>query len=368
MTRVLLALGTSTGGVGRHVHDLAQGLVRHGLEVLIAAPAQVLDQFSMAATGARTHELRVADRPSPRGDAAAVGALRAMAASADVVHAHGLRLGALAALATRRGAPLVVTLHNAAPSGRVAAGIHAALERVVAARADLVLTVSRDLQLRQRKLGARRVEHAVIAAPEAGEITAGRGQVRASLGVRDPMALAVSVGRLATQKRPDLLLDAMVRVERAGGGVLLAIAGDGPLRAELSDRIAAQDLPVRLLGHRHDIADLLAAADVVVSAADWEGQPVWLQEALHQGAAIVTTDAGGTSQVVGDAAVLVPVGDSEALATAIQRVVSDGTARDQLRSASEARSAELPTQQDAVRAAIAAYDSLGVGCGEGAST
>ena len=55
MTRVLLALGTSTGGVGRHVHDLAQGLVRHGLEVLIAAPAQVLDQFSMAATGARTH-------------------------------------------------------------------------------------------------------------------------------------------------------------------------------------------------------------------------------------------------------------------------------------------------------------------------
>jgi glycosyltransferase involved in cell wall biosynthesis len=136
------------------------------------------------------------------------------------------------------------------------------------------------------------------------------------------------------------------------------VAGDGPLREQLQARIDAEHLPVRLLGHRADVPDLLAAADVVVSSAVWEGQPVGLQEALHAGAAVVATDVGGTAAVVGDAALLVPGGDPVSLSRAIRDVVVHGAVRDNLRSKSVERAAHLPTEDDALEAALAAYRSV----------
>ena len=76
----------------------------------------------------------------------AVRDLRRLSRDADVVHAHGLRAGALCCLATTgRRTPVVLTLHNAAPAGRLTGAVHAVLERVVARRAALVLGVSADL-------------------------------------------------------------------------------------------------------------------------------------------------------------------------------------------------------------------------------
>ena len=123
----------------------------------------------------------------------------------------------------------------------------------------------------------------------------------------------------------------------------------GPLRDALQARIDAEHLPVRLLGHRDDVPDLLAAADVVVSSAVWEGQPVGIQEALHAGAAVVATDVGGTGAVVGDAALLVPVDDPVSLSRAVRDVVLHGAVRDNLRSKAVERAAHLPTEADALR-------------------
>jgi len=183
--------------------------------------------------------------------------------------------------------------------------------------------------------------------------------VRAGLGLGDRTALAVVVARLAPQKGLDLLLDAH---RELGGGepldLLTVVAGDGPLRAPLQARIDAEHLPVRLLGHRDDVPDLLAAADVVVSSAVWEGQPVGIQEALHASAAVVATDVGGTGAVVGDAALLVPPGDPISLARAIRDVLVHGAVRDNLRSRAVERAADLPTEADALAAALAAYRSV----------
>src|SRR5699024_9668481 len=124
------------------------------------------------------------------------------------------------------------------------------------------------------------------------------------------------IARLAPQKGLHDLLDAAARLGD-GAGVRIRIAGEGPLHEELAARIRAEALPVELLGRREDVPELLAAADLVVSAARWEGQPVALQEALQAGRAILATDAGGTRWVTGEAACLVPVGDARALAAAI---------------------------------------------------
>lgn len=360
--RILLALGTSSGGVGRHVHDLCAGLIDAGHEVTVTAPPAVQAAFDYAALGAGTVPLPVTDRPHPGRDLRTIRVLRALASRHDVVHAHGVRVGALAVLARRRAGatPLVVTLHNAAPAGPVPAAIHAGLERIVARGADLVLGVSSDLVRAQRRLGARRTALAVVPAASRPLVTRDRYAVRAELGIAPRVPLLVTVARLAPQKDLDLLLDAVGIVRTTFGlDVFGVIAGDGPLRGALADRVRADGLPVRLLGHRTDVADLLAAADVVVSSARWEGQPVALQEALHVGAAIVATDAGGTADVVGDAAILTPVGDADSLARALVDVLRHGAVRDDLRSRAIARSGELPDRQQAIDAALAAYDGVG---------
>jgi glycosyltransferase involved in cell wall biosynthesis len=90
-----------------------------------------------------------------------------------------------------------------------------------------------------------------------------------------------------------------------------------------------------------------------VSTAVWEGQPLAVQEALGLGAAVVATDAGGTREVTGDAAVLVPVGDADALASAVERALTDATERDRLRAAAREQAALLPGPAD-VRAQLQA--------------
>ncbi len=357
--RVALVVGTSAGGVGRHVHDLASGFVAAGHDVRVACPAEVEAAFRFTACGAGHVPLRVRDRPHPARDLAAVRSLRRLGSDADVVHAHGLRVGGLAALAQRRGRPpLVVTVHNAAPAGRLGAA-YAVLERLVARRAQLVLGVSADLVERQARLGAAATGLAVVPAPAPAPPARTRAQVRDELGLPDATALALVVARLAPQKGLDLLLDAVTLLgDRVD--MVTAVAGDGPLRPHLAARVAAGRLPVRLLGHRADVPDLVAAADVVVSSAVWEGQPVGLQEALHADVAIVATDVGGTAAVLGGAGVLVPPGDPQALADAISDVLGSPDLATDLSDRARVRAAELPTQADAVAAALAAYAQVGV--------
>lgn len=358
--RIALVMGTSAGGTGRHVHDLTQGLVAHGHDVVVLAPAEELRHFDFAGVGAGTVELPVSDRPHPGRDSRTIRILREVCGRADVVHAHGARVGALAVVALAGlPAPLVVTLHNASPGGGLLGGMHRVLESVVARGAALVLGVSADLVERQRELGATRAELAVIAAPPPRQVVHDRHSVRESLGLAPRTMLLVTVARLAPQKDLDLLVDALAEMRTHHDlDVLSVVAGDGPDRDRLQARIDELGVPVRLLGQRDDVPDLIAAADAVVSTARWEGQPVGLQEALHSGAAIVTTDAGGTGAVVDDAAILVPVGDPISMGRALADVLLHGAVRDDLRSRSIGRSAELPTSADALEAALTAYDSV----------
>ena len=98
---VLLVLGTSGGGVGRHVASLAAGLVGAGHDVLVVGPAATEERFGFAAAGATFRAGRgrrpARGRPTPRRGPA----LRRLLRGADVVHAHGLRAGGLAVLALR---------------------------------------------------------------------------------------------------------------------------------------------------------------------------------------------------------------------------------------------------------------------------
>jgi glycosyltransferase involved in cell wall biosynthesis len=359
-TNVLLVLGTSGGGVGRHVRSLAKSLVAQGHSVVIAGPQSVQDALSLSETGARFVPVPIAERPTLTGDPRTIRTLRKLLKGSDVVHAHGLRAGALAALARGKSGPppLVVTLHNALVADGAVAAAYARLERIVAHRADLVLGVSADLEETQRKLGARAVGHAVVAAPSPQPLRRNPAQTRAQLGVGAEERLVVSVARLTEQKGLPLLLDAAARLADAGLRPKVVIAGDGPAKTVLQQRIDDERLPVTLLGWRDDIPELLSAADLAVSSAVWEGQPIWVQEALAAGCPLVATDVGGTAEVVGPAAVLVPAGDPAALSDAIARLLQDATARADLRARALSRAAELPDEDATRDAALAVYGRL----------
>lgn len=327
--RILLVRPAASGGLAAHVD--------HELALLSAAGREVAEA-----------QVRIGERPRLAGDLLTVRTLRAALRSARApvtVHAHGLRAGALSALAVRgrRDRRLVVTLHNRTVGSRMTRAVGAVLLRILARGADTVLAVSPDLAEAARRAGARDVRHALVPAPE--PVAPGPAARPAPGSEDDGEGLEILViARLAPQKGLHELLDAAALL-RDGEPVRVRIAGDGPMREELVARIRDEHLPVELLGRRHDIPSLLAAADLVVSAARWEGQPVSLQEALRAGRAIVATDAGGTRWVTGSAAVLVPVGDVRALAAAIT-TMRDPVVRRAAEEASRDRARELPTAAD----------------------
>ena len=342
--RVLLVVGMVAGGAGAHTRMLAEGLADRGERVTIACPSAVAADYGLDALPVAFEPLEIAARPAPRADSATMRRLRRMIDQADVVHAHGVRAGGMAVLAATPATPVVVTLHNTAPVHGIAnRAIFQSLERLVAHRADAVLAVSQDLVQRVADRGARRVRLAVVPARPPVPARRTAAQVRHELGVDGP--LVVVVGRLAPQK--DLARAIRVATDVADTGACWAVVGEGPLRPELEAQIAAADAPVTLLGRRGDVPDLLGAADVVVSTAEWEGQPVWLQEALQAGAPIVATDVGGTAAVVGDAALLCPPQD-RTLADAIRDVLADPALAADLRARSTARARALPAVADAL--------------------
>jgi glycosyltransferase involved in cell wall biosynthesis len=292
----------------------------------------------------------------------------------DVAHAHGLRAGALTAIALAFVRPtvyhprpaLVVTVHNAPPAGGATGAVYRVLERIVARTADSVLCVSPDLEERMRAAGARRVGRAVVpaAVPAVDAPAAGvSAETPAALSLPgDPAPgrpLVLAAGRLAAQKGFGTLLEAAALWRDIQPEPLLVIAGEGPLAADLKGQAARLGLDARFAGHRDDVPALLAVAAVFVLPSVWEGQPLILQEALRAGVPVVATRVGGTPALTGeDAAVLVPPGDARRLADGVRAVLTDEVLAARLRKAAAARALALPGEDAAVAAALAEYNAV----------
>ena len=343
--RVALVLGASAGGIGTYVRDLAEYCVTCGDEVMVVGPRPTEDRFGFAATGARFISLQGMDLPT----------LWRVLAGADVVHSHGFKAASMTNLARagRRAPRHVVTLHNAIFATGLRARIAGRIERLAIRRADAVLGASSDLVQRATELGAKQAALVPVPAPPLPAPTRSAAEVRAELAVAEDEFLLLSVGRLAPQKSFALLLDAIAALGDVP--LRLAIAGEGPERAALAARIGDEKLPVTLLGHRDDVADLLAAADAFVLPSRWEARALVLQEALRAAVPVVATAVGGIPELVADAARLVPWNDAAALTAAIRSVLTDPGLRDALRAAGPARAAAWPAPAEALAAARAWY-------------
>ncbi|WP_406434184.1 glycosyltransferase family 4 protein [Streptomyces sp. NBC_00631] len=356
--RTVQVLGGGNAGSSAHVRSLAAGLVARGVRVTVCAPAEADRAYGFSGVGAdHVHVPRSSDPGS-------VAALRAACTDADLVHAHGLHASFRAVLAlSGRTTPLIVTWHNRAHAEGARAHLLRMLERRVVRTAAVVLGTTSDLVDRARRTGARDARLAAVALPglrrpaDEDEAERLRPKVRAELGAMG-RPLLIAVGSLDRHRGYDVLLDAARAWCRLDPVPLLVIAGEGPLRSALQRRIEDEELPVRLIGRRDDVAELLAAADLALLPSSWEPRSVLAQEALQAGVPLVATAVGGIPDLVGDAAELVAYGDARALADTVVRLLGDPERCAELRERGARQAASWPTEDETVAQVLSVYDEL----------
>ncbi|MBP7779219.1 MAG: glycosyltransferase [Acidobacteria bacterium] len=151
----------------------------------------------------------------------------------------------------------------------------------------------------------------------------------------------VNVAALVPHKGQKFLVDAMARVRRTIADAQLVIFGEGELRGALEAQIRelGLDKHVVLAGFREDVLGLTRSADLFVLSSVTEGLGSTLLDAMAMGLAVAGTRAGGIPEAVeeGVTGVLVPPGNSEALADAIVRLLGDAAIRTRMGEAGRAR-------------------------------
>ncbi|WP_436796123.1 glycosyltransferase family 4 protein [Actinospongicola halichondriae] len=321
---VLQLLGPSTGGIRRHVAYLTSRLRDNGWSVETAGPDGVLDDLDRV--------VPIPTRNQPGGTWRARRALQAVAGDHDLIHAHGLKAGLLAA-SLRNGPPVVLSVHNLVldeVAGRSATVLRW-LEGRLPARVAATIAISDGVADRFAGLGGADRIRVIPPAGPPPDPRRSPGDVRVELGIQPDDDLVVTPARLTAQKDIPLLLDAAEILVRDRPGLRWFVFGDGQLRSELERSVASRGLAevVHLEPGRRDVDSELAAADVVVITSRWESGPLVLLEAAALGRPMVSTDVGLARTVIdGTAGEVVPVGDAPALAAAVHEVLEAGDRSD----------------------------------------
>jgi glycosyltransferase involved in cell wall biosynthesis len=181
-------------------------------------------------------------------------------------------------------------------------------------------------------------------------------RARLGLGPR----LVACVGTVQPRKRVDRVIEAFARAQGAARGWELAIAGR--LRPGYAPAwLDALPTGVRWLGPLDDEAlrVLYAAADMAMTASEYEGFGLTVLEAMASGCAVIAPAVTSIPEVTGDAAILVPRSDATLLGAALAGLLDDATAREALAERARRRAAEFTWEATARRTRQVYEDVLG---------
>jgi glycosyltransferase involved in cell wall biosynthesis len=170
----------------------------------------------------------------------------------------------------------------------------------------------------------------------------------------------LSVGRLDHEKNPLLLADVL---EQLGPRWRLVVCGDGPLRDDLAARLRELGVADRAdaVGYvplESGLLDLYRSSHLLLHCSWTEGVPQVLYEAFAQRLPVVATDVGGVRDAAEGAARLVPPGDPEAAARAVEELAADARLRERLVEAGVARAREHSLEASSERVARFLADAL----------
>ncbi|HEX6902706.1 MAG TPA: glycosyltransferase [Thermoanaerobaculia bacterium] len=352
---------------GPFIRDLARGLVRGGDRVTVLAPhaeglAESWDDGGVEVVTFRyapeRHEVLGYGRSLEadervRAKAALTAPLYALAARQavrrqlrrrrfDLVHAHWIVPNGVAAAAVGGRVPLAVGLHGSDVFLAEKPGVrHAA--RWALGRTRLLTGCSPELVDRVRALGFPAERSRVI--PYGVDVTAfspapARREVwRGRLGVPPEAPLLLGVGRMATKKGFQVLIEILPALMAEIPELRVVLAGGGDLLDGFQEAARPWGHRVFFPGSvlRDTLPDLFRAADVFTLPAVHDGKgnvdglPNVILEAMASGLPVVASGISGIPLAVEDGrtGLLVPEGDPAALLTALRRLLTDpGEARE----------------------------------------
>lgn len=237
---------------------------------------------------------------------------------------HGDLYGALAA--QRLGLTLVQSRHNDDKFRRNPAV--KLLTRVLAAQSKTVIAISDSLAAFVRDVegvpGSKIVSIHYGLDPQTVTAKAQPGKLRAELGLGDAPTVC-GAGRLTAQKGFGVLIEAFAKVRERLPQARLVIAGDGPMRSALESQAQSLGGAVHFLGWRADAPTIMADCDLLAMPSVWEGFGLVTLEAMALSKPVVASRVSALPEIVidGETGLLVPPGDSAALADSLLTLLND---------------------------------------------
>ena len=248
----------------------------------------------------------------------------------DIVHTNSSKAGILGRLAAASlsGKPKIVhTVHGFSfYEGQKASSkyFYILAERLLSQVTDCLVFVSREdmdkaLKLKIAKAAKCRLIRAGVEVRRRSDFNNFDRQAKLKeLGLKENARIILSTANLKPQKNPLDMIRAAAIVCRQEPQCVYLYTGTGPLKKAASKLIARYKLKnnFKLLGHRKDIPELLAAAEVFSLSSLWEGLPMALAEALFMNVPAVCYDSGGVKEILKDGqnGFLIKRGDYKALA------------------------------------------------------
>ena len=342
-------LEPSEGGVAIYVRDLSRALIERGhrVDAVVSDRPGFADELRGLGMGVATVPFR-AEVGTVREDLRVLRSLARLLSrrSWDVVHTHGNKGGVLGRpLARAFGIPVVHSSHGfdyLTQRARPRRGTEArraltlGLERVLApcaARIICATAYDRDNALRDGISNPARLT--VIPNGVAPPPPVDAEPALAGLAGEGP--LVGFLARLHEGKGPIEFIDAIALARQRGARIRAAVVGNGPLDREVRAHAGREDVAV--MPFRGGPFAALAAFDVYVLPSRWEVFGITIVEAMAASLPVVATDVGGIPEVVadGETGLLVPVGDTPALAGAVERLAQDAGLRERMGEAGRAR-------------------------------
>lgn len=320
---VHVASGREWRGGQRQVWLLARALGQSGVEqvVVTGTGTELADRLRSSGVRVRTAAWKAG--LDPRVLWPILQELRRPGAVLHAHDAHSLTIAGLCSALT--GAPLVVTRRVIFPLRRQ--GFWRRARRVIA-----ISQAVRDALVADGVLPER-----IVLIPSAVDIEDSpapvRPSIRDALGLPENGRVAVSLASLTPEKDQSSMVAAAALLVRDLPDLHWVIAGEGPLRGQLEQRIAAAGLSERfhLLGQLPDPHTALAGADVCVLSSTSEGLGSSILAAMALGVPIVATRVGGIPDLLGNGAgLMVSPGDPSGFASAVRRVLTEPELRERL--------------------------------------
>jgi glycosyltransferase involved in cell wall biosynthesis len=346
--RVLLVTEASAKGTGKHVLDLAGGLIARGCEVHLLYSTVRMDEIFKKRMGSMPRLTHVA-LPMHRGlhvdDLSVILAIRRYLRQFgpfDIIHGHSSKGGAVARIAAiGSGVPALYTPHALVMMTPglpfLSRHFYGSIELVLSRLCKYIITVAPGEE--RFALAAGLGKSRVVMVPNGVETLklSPRDKARDICGARPNEIVVGSVGRLVENKGPEVLVNALAIALRTTPQLRLVFVGDGPLKAslgELAGRLGIAEKVV-LLGEM-DARKLFSAFDIFAMSSRMEAMPYVVLEAMAAGLPIVATVTSGVELLVeeGVNGNVVPMDHCAAFAAALAGIANDPARMAQMASAS----------------------------------